>query len=253
MYLYCSYPSFPKTLLQRKVGVHFIRFPGCPATAIFYPACTANKPRKYRYAREELLQSISEYAKLPRWCFSYLLKQTPYYEDAVCAGPGTSSGPSSSSSSSSSSNSGTVKVDNGYENSDNNIKLLNNNNKYPIVFFSHGLFGSLEIYSFICAKIASLGYIVVSLEHEDGTALFARSDKDEVVPYKRPPTGLQYVHEDVSEFRKPFLQQRLDELQKVISAFCSDENESYMNDVVKDLRQKADFNRIVLSGHSFGE
>lgn len=46
--------------------------------------------------------------------------------------------------------------------------------KFPVVVFSHGNGGSREIYTTICAEIASQGYIVVALEHLDGSAAMAR-------------------------------------------------------------------------------
>ncbi|KAF5829719.1 platelet-activating factor acetylhydrolase, isoform II-domain-containing protein [Dunaliella salina] len=45
---------------------------------------------------------------------------------------------------------------------------------YPLVFFSHGLAGNRNTYSSICIQLASLGFIVVAVEHADGTASTAR-------------------------------------------------------------------------------
>jgi len=40
-------------------------------------------------------------------------------------------------------------------------------NTYPIAIFSHGIAGNRFLYSNICNNIASLGYIVVAIEHRD--------------------------------------------------------------------------------------
>jgi len=45
---------------------------------------------------------------------------------------------------------------------------------HPLVFFSHGLAGNRNTYSSICIQLASLGFIVVAVEHADGTASTSR-------------------------------------------------------------------------------
>ena len=42
--------------------------------------------------------------------------------------------------------------------------------KFPVVMFCHGLGGSRLCYSTICGELASFGFIVVALEHRDGSA-----------------------------------------------------------------------------------
>merc|ERR1719395_170913 len=46
--------------------------------------------------------------------------------------------------------------------------------KWPVVIFSHGLKGSLDMYSHLCAEMASFGAVVLALEHEDASGLCAR-------------------------------------------------------------------------------
>ncbi|GLC73753.1 hypothetical protein PLESTF_001415400 [Pleodorina starrii] len=45
---------------------------------------------------------------------------------------------------------------------------------FPVVVFSHGLAGTRNAYSSICIELASQGYVVLALEHSDGSASCAR-------------------------------------------------------------------------------
>ncbi|CAK3742610.1 related to acetylhydrolase [Lecanosticta acicola] len=54
-----------------------------------------------------------------------------------------------------------------------NAKLLDpptTNGRWPVTFFSHGLAGSRNAYSFICGDLASQGMIVIALDHRDGSS-----------------------------------------------------------------------------------
>lgn len=42
--------------------------------------------------------------------------------------------------------------------------------KWPVVVFSHGVGCPRLMYSSICGELASRGYIVIDMEHRDGTA-----------------------------------------------------------------------------------
>jgi hypothetical protein len=136
----------------------------------------------------------------------------------------------------------------------NPIELNNENkdssNKFPLILFSHGLGGNMELYTELCAMIASYGYIVVAIEHEDGSASYAASASDAAkakakanakaskltddnnnkdqnqiskiveifpIPYKRPLSNAKvpYSRQKVLDMRTSMLEQRVNEIQKI--------------------------------------
>ncbi len=137
--------------------------------------------------------------------------------------------------------------------------------QFPLVVFSHGLSGTMEMYTQLCSQIASTGCIVVAVEHEDGSASYAQSltesdtGKQEVVdiPYKRPSRKIAYTRENVLGFRFPMLEQRVEEVQRIIKHFEREKKANTTPENSEDiLLQKivsvADPSRLHLVGHSFG-
>lgn len=54
-----------------------------------------------------------------------------------------------------------------------NAKLLDPptlNSRWPVTFFSHGLAGSRNAYSYVCGDLASHGTIVIAMDHRDGSS-----------------------------------------------------------------------------------
>ena len=41
---------------------------------------------------------------------------------------------------------------------------------HPVIIFSHGLGGHRALYSIICGELASQGYVVLAVEHADGSS-----------------------------------------------------------------------------------
>jgi platelet-activating factor acetylhydrolase len=86
---------------------------------------------------------------------------------------------------------------------------------FPIVVFSHGLGGSMEVYTLLCQQVASQGYFVVALEHEDGSGSYAQTVDGKPIYYHRPDDS-PYSRTKVLNFRTPMLEQRVTEVEKVI-------------------------------------
>jgi hypothetical protein len=141
-------------------------------------------------------------------------------------------------------------------NKNDNEEKRNVEVKWPVVVFSHGLFGSMELYTIICSEIASHGFVVVAPEHEDGSASYAevamipepnisdismktsrtnvlidnsaeqrRSSENMeeyfekyVIEYKKPEGVTYSDKQSVVGFRKPFLLKRYEEICDIINA-----------------------------------
>jgi dienelactone hydrolase len=183
--------------------------------------------------RREVIQSLSAFTRLPPLLFRWLSEHSPYHENAP------------------------VKTD---------FDTASHKGKLPLVLFSHGLSGTLDMYSVLCASLAAEGYIVAALEHEDGSALFAQTASGHVVPPRRPPKGFSYTRGNCSAFRKPFLDMRVEEIRQVWqklkslgpgsasgslstgAGLSSDATKQALDGVAECIN----FDQVFLCGHSFG-
>jgi len=133
-------------------------------------------------------------------------------------------------------------------------------NNMPVVFFSHGLAGNCEVYTKACSDLAANGFIVVALEHEDGSGSFAKTAKGEVLKYQRPPEGIVYSRPDVIKFRAPFLEKRELEMRTVVNFFTEPSHKASECELVEPHHEN-DLEHVLsnihpqkafLAGHSFG-
>jgi hypothetical protein len=85
---------------------------------------------------------------------------------------------------------------------------------WPVIVFSHGLAGCADMYTDLCRCLASFGYIVIALEHEDGSGVHAAGASGQFIRYKRPDST-PYSREKVTRFRAGFVEQRVTEMDRV--------------------------------------
>ncbi|KAG8588773.1 hypothetical protein GDO81_006097 [Engystomops pustulosus] len=143
-----------------------------------------------------------------------------------------------------------------------NGSLLPGTDRKPLVIFSHGLGGFRTLYSFLCMELASRGFLVAAIEHRDGSACAAyhfsegdaSSSLQEIwVPYKRVQPGMKefylrnyQIHQRASEcVRAVRILEDIDKGRQV----CNNMDSDFRLDSLKD---RIDFNRVAVMGHSFG-
>jgi platelet-activating factor acetylhydrolase len=136
-------------------------------------------------------------------------------------------------------------------------KLSLATHKFPVVVFSHGLGGMRTTYSQLCGNLASRGFIVISVEHGDGSACFTTNGN---VKYLRPRKEDLRDDEGTQEYllrlRRKQVDQRRDEVVEWVK-IAKDLNEGRLEQFIEkdgceEFRGRLDFENIVMVGHSFG-
>jgi len=111
------------------------------------------------------------------------------------------------------------------------------------------------MYTQFCRELASQGAIVLAIEHEDGSGIYAISGKTgQPIEYVKRPRG---TGEEV--FRQPFLHKRNRELTETIGAILDFLNgddvvlgQGKEENAMADVLRCADPTQLFLVGHSFG-
>jgi len=128
---------------------------------------------------------------------------------------------------------------------------------WPIAVFTSGIWGCCEMYTQFCREIASCGAIVIALEHEDGSGIFATNrETGEPVPYAMElPADC-----DPLAFRQPFLEQHAKEISTAVATIRSmargdgvgGQSQSREEAAVVAVLRNGDPEQLSLIGHSFG-
>eukprot|EP00529_Nitzschia_sp_RCC80_P024732 CAMPEP_0113523814 /NCGR_PEP_ID=MMETSP0014_2-20120614/45895_1 /TAXON_ID=2857 /ORGANISM="Nitzschia sp." /LENGTH=438 /DNA_ID=CAMNT_0000421907 /DNA_START=240 /DNA_END=1556 /DNA_ORIENTATION=+ /assembly_acc=CAM_ASM_000159 len=126
----------------------------------------------------------------------------------------------------------------------------------PIVFFSHGLGGSAEMYAYQTHALAKHGYIVIVIDHTDGSApVVPRKDGTMLL---RNDTIIQHWLDGDKEYyklqRQTMTDYRAQELLSVVDSVVhlNEENIPELEEVGLDFRNTLDTSNIHYMGHSFG-
>lgn len=127
---------------------------------------------------------------------------------------------------------------------------------WPVIVFSHGLAGCADMYTDLCRCLASFGYIVIALEHEDGSGVHAAGASGQFIRYKRPDST-PYSREKVTRFRAGFVEQRVTEMDRVLWAVHNGGADGAGGQPgegggVTELLRSLDSSHVSLVGHSFG-
>lgn len=93
--------------------------------------------------------------------------------------------------------------------------------KLPVVLFSHGLGGTATMYSAQVCELASQGYVVFTLTHNDGSAALAELDNNVQVAHRSVPGP--YGDPAVTAVRKEQVQTRVAELSLMLDAIIEAE------------------------------
>lgn len=152
--------------------------------------------------------------------------------------------------------------------------------KYPLVIFSHGLAGTRHTYTQYCSALASQGYVVLAVEHRDGSApavtLPPAPPADGLTtPTKQAERVLGYIKKDeiaweggesgsLEKFRTSQLEMRVREVYEAYQSFGRIVQGDVSNVILEridtevrhswagSMRDKVDMSQVELTGHSFG-
>ncbi|KAG7393076.1 Platelet-activating factor acetylhydrolase [Phytophthora pseudosyringae] len=117
---------------------------------------------------------------------------------------------------------------------------------WPVVIFSHGLAGSLELYSYVNQELASHGHVVVVPNHCDGSACVCSPEPGRIEYYQQITPQ---VRDDIDgagfRFRNGQLQQRVSEVRAVLDAIQRDA-------AADSVFSRCDLANVSIAGHSFG-
>lgn len=140
---------------------------------------------------------------------------------------------------------------------------FNKDDRLPVIVFSHGMRSCRTTYTATCIDLASHGYIVVAVEHLDGSGIIAQYHD-----HKGKSTWLEHARSEMEfddvpmSFRSDQLRQRVTEIQKAVDVLEALDQGLLSQDSnaikgrtsmdVKFLQGRLNLNYLGMHGHSFG-
>ena len=129
--------------------------------------------------------------------------------------------------------------------------------KWPVIVYSHGLGGTAEMYTYQTVALASAGYIVLVVEHLDGSGAVVRKQDGTLLP--RDETVVQDWFEkrylQYAKKRRIMVHHRAQELLAAVDAFLSLNTNNRIpeiEDAGVDFTDSINTDEIHYMGHSFG-
>ncbi|KAH7126361.1 platelet-activating factor acetylhydrolase, isoform II-domain-containing protein [Dactylonectria estremocensis] len=141
------------------------------------------------------------------------------------------------------------------------------NDKFPVMVFSHGMASSRTDYTHFLGQLASRGYIVAAIEHRDGSCpgslVKVKNKKDRRVLLLResdleaePPLTTAKLKEEQLAFRDAEISATIRVLQGINEGRGFDEvfklNSRSEGHALAAWAERLDFEHLTISGHSYG-
>lgn len=133
-----------------------------------------------------------------------------------------------------------------------NAKLINTDEKIPIVIFSHGLTGSIPIYSYQAMNLAVNGMLVLLIDHTDGSGIGTRLYDGSYLPYDKSP--FQKKNPEYIRLRRSQANYRAVEYMAAAEALrdLNFKNIPILSEIGISFVGKLNVNEFIAAGHSFG-
>lgn len=129
----------------------------------------------------------------------------------------------------------------------------NREQQWPLVVFSHGLGGSIDIYSAVTQQLASDGNVVVVVNHCDGSAAVTRLADGRIAYYEPISVAVRDNIDGAGfRFRNAQLRQRVQEVRRVLNAIAQRQQQEDENEDATSVFATVDAANVSLVGHSFG-
>eukprot|EP00816_Leptocylindrus_hargravesii_P004996 CAMPEP_0196806900 /NCGR_PEP_ID=MMETSP1362-20130617/6834_1 /TAXON_ID=163516 /ORGANISM="Leptocylindrus danicus, Strain CCMP1856" /LENGTH=469 /DNA_ID=CAMNT_0042180585 /DNA_START=107 /DNA_END=1516 /DNA_ORIENTATION=- len=128
--------------------------------------------------------------------------------------------------------------------------------KFPLAFYSHGLTGNSFSYSYQAASLAAQGYVVMLVEHRDGSAAMTVKEDGRVVEFDRAPAKMWVENRiEHDRYRRKQTVFRATEMIAASRALIklNDTNPDVLSQLGIDFCTRLDTECGILAcGHSFG-